>query len=193
MQISKEKFNRGDWFRLFLVCAFPLHLWTILMVFRDVNWVAERTTSWDALGFGGYALFYTLIESLLLFGFVALLGFLIPKTWNKVLRFDVLSLVAFVLAGWAILEQLILIVFWGKLRNLAASIPFLSAKPWPAQFLFAALVAISVAVPLLLLLRSEKVQGWVNAVLERLTLLSTLYLFFDVVGIIIIIFRNIKA
>lgn len=190
---TKSKFDRSDWFKLFLVCAFPLHLWTILMVFRDVNWVAERTTSWDAVGFSGYALFYTLIESLLLFGFTALLGLIIPKNWNLTLRFEVLSLVAFILAGWSIMEQLILIVFWGWLRHLANTITFLITQPWSAYVIFAGLIVISVTVPLLLLRKYKGLQIKVYSVLERLTLLSGLYLFLDFIGIIIIIIRNIKA
>jgi hypothetical protein len=190
---SKSKFDRSDWFKLFLVCAFPLHLWTILMVFRDVNWVAERTTSWDAVGFSGYALFYTLIESLLLFGFIALLGFIIPKNWNLTLRFVVLSLVAFILAGWSIMEQLILIVFWGWLRHLADTLTFLFTSPWSAYVLFAGLIVISVTVPLLLLRKHPGLQEKVYSVLERLTLLSGLYLFIDVIGMIIILIRNIKV
>ena len=193
MENSIQKFDRSDWFRLFLVCAFPLHLWTILMVFRDVSWVAERTTSWDALGFSGYALFYSLIESALLFGFIALLSLLIPKSWNKILRFSILGLLAFALAGWSIIEQLILIVFWGRLRNLASSLSFLASTSWSAPLLFAGLVAISVAVPILLLRKHKKLQNAVFSILERLSLLSGLYLFLDVVGIVIIIFRNIKG
>jgi hypothetical protein len=193
MEKSKNKFNRGDWFRLFLVCAFPLHLWTILMVFRDVNWVAERTTAWDALGFSGYALFYTLIESLLLFIFMALLSLLLPKAWNKTLRFTVLSLISFLLAGWSIIEQLILIVFWGKLRHLAQTVTFLATSPGAAQLVFAALVAISVSVPLLLLRKNNKLQQGFLSILERLTLLSGLYLFLDAVGLVIIIYRNITG
>ena len=190
---SKSKFDRSDWFKLFLVCAFPLHLWTILMVFRDVNWVAERTTNWDAVGFSGYALFYTLIESLLLFGFIALLGFIIPKNWNITLRFVVLSLVAFILAGWSIMEQLILIVFWGWLRHLADTLTFLFTSPWSAYVIFAGLIVISVTVPLLLLRKHPGLQEKVYSVLERLTLLSGLYLFIDVIGMIIILIRNIKV
>ena len=191
MKKSNQKFNRGDWFKLFLVCAFPLHLWTILMVFRDVNWVAERTTPWDALGFSGYALFYTLIESLLLFGFIALLSLLVPKDWNKTLRFAVLSLLAFALAGWSIMEQLILIVLWGRLQRLATSLTFLTTSPLVGQAIFAGLIAISVAIPLILLRKSKKFQQGVYSLLERLTLLSGLYLFLDAVGIGIIIYRNI--
>lgn len=190
---SKSKFDRSDWFKLFLVCAFPLHLWTILMVFRDVNWVAERTTSWDALGFSGYALFYTLIESLLLFGFIALLGFIIPKNWNLTLRFVILSLIAFILAGWSIMEQLILIIFWGWLRHLADSFTFLITQPWSSYVIFAGLIVISMTVPLLLLRKYKGLQTKVYSVLDRLTLLSGLYLFLDAIGIIVIIIRNVRV
>ena len=163
------------------------------MVFRDVTWVAERTTAWDAVGFSGYALFYTLIETLLLFGFIALLSLLVPRSWNKTLRFAVLSLLAFALAGWSIMEQLILIVLWSRLQRLAASLTFLATSPVAVQVIFAALIIISVAVPLLLLRKSKKFQQGVYSLLERLSLLSGLYLFFDAIGIIIIIYRNIRG
>ncbi len=163
------------------------------MVFRDVNWVAERTTSWDALGFSGYALFYTLIESLLLFGFIALLGFIIPKNWNLTLRFVILSLIAFILAGWSIMEQLILIIFWGWLRHLADSFTFLITQPWSSYVIFAGLIVISVTVPLLLLRKYKGLQAKVYSVLDRLTLLSGLYLFLDAIGIIVIIIRNVRV
>ena len=107
------KFTRADWFKLFLLASFPLHIWTLLMAFRDVNWVAERTTMWDGIGFVSYALLYTLVESALLFGFMALLSLLTPRNWNRTLRLTVLGSLGFLLAGWSILEQLILIVFYG--------------------------------------------------------------------------------
>jgi len=190
--LSEQKFSRADWFRLFLVCAFPLHLWTLLMAFRDINWVAERTTSWDALGFMGYAMFYTLIESALLFGFIALLSLLLPRTWKKSMRFVTLSLLAFVLAGWSIIEQLILIIFYGRLRQLGAVWPWLSNTSAP-MWIAAALVTLSAVVPLLILHGRSKLQSGVEAVLERLTILSGLYLFLDGAGLIVILIRNLAG
>lgn len=189
---TEQKFTPADWFRLFLVCAFPLHLWTLLMAFRDVNWVAERTTTWDALGFTGYALFYTLIESVLLFGFIALLSLLLPRGWSRSMRFVTLSLLAFVLAGWSIVEQLILIVFYGRLRHLGAALPWLGGTAAP-MWITAALVALTVIVPLLILNGRSKLQSGVEAVLERLTILSGLYLVLDGVGLIVILIRNLAG
>ncbi len=189
---TNSKLTRADWFKLFLVCAFPLHLWTLLMVFRDINWVAERTTMWDAVGFTGYALFYTLLESILLTGFVALLGLIFPRGWGKTMRFLVMSLLAMVLASWSIMEQLILIVFFGRLRKLGMANPWL-ANPWVWGSIFVALIAITVLVPILLLRDKEKLRKNTYALLERLTTLSGLYLFLDAIGIVVIIIRNIAG
>jgi hypothetical protein len=162
------------------------------MVFRDINWVAERTTMWDAIGFSGYALFYTLLESILLTGFVALLNLLFPRNWGHKLRFLVMSLIAMVLAGWSIMEQLILIVFYGRLRKLGMAQPWL-ANPWVWGSIFVVLIIISVGVPILLLRDNEKLQKSTYGFLERLTTLSGLYLFLDAAGIVLIIIRNIAG
>lgn len=157
------------------------------MVFRDVNWVAERTTSWDALGFTGYALFYTLLESILLYGFVSLLSLLAPRNWSKSMRFVSLSLIGFALAGWSIIEQLILIIFFGRLRKLGMANPWLVGA---APLIIAGLIALSIALPLLILRKSIKLQKTSVEILDRLTMLSGLYLFLDFAGIVVILIRN---
>jgi hypothetical protein len=189
---TNSKFSRADWFNLFLICAFPLHLWTLLMVFRDINWVAERTTIWDGIGFSSYALFYTLLESLLLTGFVALLGLLFPKEWSKRMRFLMMSLLAFVLAGWSIAEQLILIVLFGRLRKFGMANPWL-ADEWVWGSIFVVLIVLTLVVPLLMLRNNPKLQKNVKSFLDRLMILSGLYLFLDGIGIVIIIIRNIAG
>lgn len=190
MQKTRQPFTKNDYFNLFLVSAFPLHLWTILMMMRDINWVAERSTTWDAVGFSGYALLYTLAESVFLFGFVLLLSLLLPRHWNKTLRFTVLSVVAFVLAGWSIMEQLILIVLWTRLQALPVRLPFLAAGRWVPLTITAVLVTLSIAVPLALLSKSEKLHRNVFNILERLTILSGLYLFLDAVAFVVVLVRN---
>ncbi len=190
MKVTSQHFKAGDRFKLFLVCAFPLHVWTILMALRDVSWVAERTTPWDSLGFSAYALLYTLAESLLLFVFILLLSLLIPKNWPITLRFTALSLLAFALAGWSIIEQLILVLGYDSLVRWLSPLTFLHHSPGIGQAITALIVAVSVAVPLLLLRRYEKMQNGFFALLDRLTMLSGLYLFLDLLAIFLIVYRN---
>jgi hypothetical protein len=184
------KFTRADWFKLFLLASFPLHIWTLLMAFRDVNWVAERTTMWDGIGFVSYALLYTLVESALLFGFIALLSLLTPRNWNRTLRLTVLGSLGFLLAGWSILEQLILIVFYGRLRKLGMALPNFFGQLWIPMTMLVVLITISALVPIWLLHTKPGFRKGLNTVFDRLILLSGLYLFLDFAGIILIIIRN---
>ena len=62
-----KRYSKQGLWNLFLICAFPLHVWTIILAFRDFSWVTERTNSWDALGVVSYGLIFALIESVAVF------------------------------------------------------------------------------------------------------------------------------
>jgi hypothetical protein len=49
-----------------------------------------------------------------------------------------------------------------------------------------------VLVPALWVARSDKALGTLRELIDRLSLLASFYLFFDLVGIIIVIIRNIR-
>jgi hypothetical protein len=187
----KSQFKRSDLLKLFLTTAFPLHVWTIVMALRDIGWVAEGRTISGAIGFSAYVLLYTLFESLLLWGFLLLLGLLISRKWSKGQRLSALGSVAILLAGWSILEQIILVLYLDKMINFLGRFAFLAASPWIGIAALGLLVTASFALPLFLVLRSPKLSNKLNAFFDRLNLLSGMYLFFDAVAIIIIIIRNI--
>jgi hypothetical protein len=187
---TSNQFQRSDILKLFLTAAFPLHVWTIIMTLRDVGWVVEDRSVSGAVGFSAYVLLYTLFESLLLWGFLLLLGLLISRKWGKDQRLTALGLVAMVLAGWSILEQIILVLYLDKVVNLLSRFAFLGTSPWIGMAALGLLVTVSFALPLLLVLRSPEFSRKVYAVFDRLNLLSGMYLFFDVIAIIIVIVRN---
>jgi hypothetical protein len=54
------------------------------------------------------------------------------------------------------------------------------------------LVAPTVIVPAWWVLRSNKVLRFMRGLIERLSLLTTVYLFFDAVGLVIVIIRNLS-
>lgn len=73
------------------MCAFPLHLWTLILSFRDFSWVTERTNAWDAVGVVSYGLLFAFVESLIIFCIMALLGFLVSSKWDEPRRIALLS------------------------------------------------------------------------------------------------------
>ena len=168
----------------------PTHIWTIILVLRDISWVTERTNAWDAVGVGAYGLLIALVESLFVFVIALGLGFLISKYWDEDTRVGLMSSLIFLVAVWAMLGQLYALseypvpeFIYGLLVN--------SARPLRNIYgLVFILGAISVVPIVYLLLNSKRTRKLVSDLIERLSLLAGLYLFFDVAAVIIILIRN---
>lgn len=173
------------------MCAFPIHLWAIILIFRDVSWVAERTNMWDAIGAASYGLVLAFIESLIFFTASILLGLLVPTKWHEDRRVALLSVLALVTTLWAIEGQAYFV--WGSYVP-EPVLRFLGTLEHPLRFLYAGvlvLVVPTILIPVYLVLKSDRFLNLMQGLVERLSLLTMLYLFFDFLGLIIIIIRNI--
>ena len=190
LAIFKRYYTKSDIFNLFMIVAFPIHLWSIYLILSDIEWVAERTVFADAIGYASYSLVFALLESLILLIPLVLLGFLLPKAWNGRQRIAMLGTLFVVVSVWAIIAQVYNIVdkepytIWWRI--------IYHTQRFEIYTFFAMLLILlaSAGVPAYFITRSEK---WVNAaqaVIERLVLLSALYLVFDLIGLVIVIFRN---
>lgn len=186
-----NRYSRPGLWSLFLICAFPLHVWTIILFLRDVSWLSERTNLWDAIGVGAYGLLYAFVESVLVFVVVALLGlFLTPRHWAVEKRISFLSLLVLILSVWGMIAQLLflwkvfppdwvvgLLIRWGR--------PLMGLYLISLSF-----VVPSVVLPVYLFLRSEGMTRSIREFNERLAPLMTAYLVLDLAGLIIVIIRN---
>jgi hypothetical protein len=184
-------YSKQSLWSLFLICAFPLHLWTIILALRDFSWVSERTNSWDAVGVLSYGLIFTFIESVAVFLVATLLGFLISKKWNEDRRVTLMGLLVLIASIWAMVNYL---YFMLNLSIPGETVLFIAGLAHPLRFIYAvalALVGLTVALPTFFMLRSEKFVKGVQGLFERLSLLTLFYLFFDVVGLVIVIVRNV--
>ena len=186
-----KRYSKQGLWSLFLICAFPLHVWTIILAFRDFSWVTERTNSWDALGVVSYGLIFAFIESVVVFLITILLGFLTSKKWSEDRRIALMGILVFVASLWAMVSYLYFL--------LGVSIPgeailFLANLAHPLRFLYVVsliLIIPTVALPAYFVLKSEKFLKGVQGFFERLSLLTLFYLFFDFVGLVIVIIRNV--
>jgi hypothetical protein len=189
--ISKPAwYSRQGLWSLFLVCAFPLHVWTILLAFRDFSWVAERTQPWDAIGVLAYALVFAFVESLVVFLVAVLLGFLLPRRWEPGKRIALLSILVLVTSVWAMLGQLF---FLWNLSLPSAAIQLLAQNAHPLRVLYAGflvLVVPTVLVPIYLVLRSEGTTRVILNLVDRLSTLSSIYLFLDAASLVVVVIRN---
>lgn len=185
-----RRYSRQGLWSLFLMCALPLHAWTMIMAFRDLSWLTDRTNAWDAIGVLCYGLLFALIESLLVFLLAALLGFLIPGRWDQEQRIAVLTVLVLVLSLWAMAEQLFFLL---NVRVPSAIIGLLVRADHPLRALnliILAAVAVTLMIPVLQVLRSKRALAFVGGMIERLSVLAMFYLVFDVAGLVIVLVRN---
>ena len=183
--------KQGLW-SLFLTCAFPLHFWAILLIFNDVAWVAKRTNAWDAVGVASYGLVFAFIESVIIFLIATLLGFLISKKWDEKRRVALMSALVLILSLWAIAGQ------GYFLLNVSLPLPAgwilsIGRMGHPVRFLSAVVlifVSLTMLLPTYLILKSEKTLRFVIDAIERISLLAMFYLFFDLIGLLVLIIRN---
>jgi hypothetical protein len=173
------------------VCAFPLHLWALILIFRDLSWVAERTNMWDAIGVAAYGLVLAFIESVLFFAAITIVGLMISTKWNEDRRIALLSILALVTSLWAIDDQAYFI--WGSYVP-EQVLRYIGSSEHPLRLLYAsclALVVPTIIIPVYLVLKSDRFLNLMQGLIERLSLLTMLYLFFDLLGLIVVIIRNI--
>jgi hypothetical protein len=175
------------------MCAFPLHIWTLILIFNDFAWVAKRTNVWDAFAVGSYGLVFALIESAIVFLGVVILGFLVSAKWEENRRLALMSVLVLITSLWAMFGQLYF------LAHLSISLPealalFLLRSGHPVRYLnliAALIVGLTALAPAFFILKSQNAVRFVMSSIERISLLTTFYLFFDLIGLIIVILRNI--
>ena len=185
-------YSRQGLWSLFLVCAFPLHFWTLILVFRDISWLTERTNAWDAIGVASYGMIFAFTESVVIFLIVALLGLLTPKHWETDRRIAFLALLILITSIWGMISQLLFL--WNVSLPVQA-IQFLRSSDHPLRILYAACLVVvtpTVLLPIYSFIRSKKAVTFMQNLMERLSLLTIFYLFFDLLALIIVIIRNIN-
>ena len=180
----------GYFFKTFLIVTFPLHVWAILMIFRDFEFVSERTEIWDAIGYGSYSLLFTLIESLMLAVIVWLFSLLLPRKWDIQRSLDVTGSIFIILAGASIVDMAF--HAFDQARISKQYLYGLANYPTQTYLLIAGTVLITSAAVFFIILKAQRGEAIISEVFERIMLLSYFYLFLDFIGIVIVIIRNLS-
>ncbi len=184
------RYTRAGLWSLFLMCALPQQAWTMVLAFRDLAWLTDRTNAWDAIGVLCYGLLFALVESLLLFLLIACLGVLLPRRWEPERRIALLGIFALVLSLWAIVAQLF---FLAKMRFSEGILAFLVASAHPLWVIYGVLLVIvstTFVLPTLMIGRPGNGLKGAAALIDRLGLLAMFYLVFDVAALVVVVIRN---
>lgn len=185
------RFSKQHAWKFFLVIAFPIHLWAIILWFLDFETVAQRTNIWDAVGEGAYFLIFAFFESVVIFGLLFVLLLLLPKRLDENKTYLVVATLYLVIAGWFLLEQARFLPFlpednWLILRlQLVDSLRSNTGKVLAVVFLGSIVLTPS------LVLRYEKIGTVISSLFERIGTLSILYLILDIFSLVVVIVRNV--
>jgi hypothetical protein len=164
---------------LFSACAFPVHIWAILNLLRELPAWLLRLSAWELIGVVAYALAFAFIESLLFFLVLVLLAAVLPPKLFRDRLVATGTMIVTVTSVWAAAAHYNseAIRLWG-LRNFG---------------LWGGLYAASILGGWILVYRAERVEGTLVAVADRLAVLAGLYCVVDVAAIAIVFVRNVAG
>ena len=182
MQKLKSKLPlRKELLAVFSTAVFITFSWSIYRMFFQVpSWLFYLTLN-DILWITAYVVGFALLESALLLGFMILLSILYPAKHFKAKFVAQSSLVLLVLTIGALLYQqnIGMLKWWGWLEFLIFILAFIASLT---------LLVLSFS---FLFDRLARLKSLMEAIADRLTVFSLIYIPLGVLGLLVIIFRNI--
>lgn len=170
--------SRQDLTLTFSGVAFLIHVWAIINMFYIVPAWVLRMNIGQLSGSIAYILAFALFESLLVWGLLVMLAVILPGAW---LRENFLAQATSLVLLTAIFSIVVhfnyAFLVTNRIYLLALAITYL---PCAATISF-------------LVRRYRKIETALRGILDRLTVLTALYIFFDFVSLVVIAIRNITG
>ncbi len=189
---AADRYTKQGLWSLFLMSVFPQHLWTLILVFRDMSWIIKRTNVWDAIGNASYAMVYAFFESVMVFCVLVLMGLITPKRWEVNKRIAFLTVLFLTAAIWGMVSQLLYLWTIWLPQSVLQTIAETGRPLFMLYLISLALVGLTVTLPVFTFLVWKKAIPVTLDFMDRISTLSTLYLFLDVVGLVIVVIRNLS-
>lgn len=182
LAVFRNKWSaRAEYFRLFLVCSFPVHVWAYINLLNDLPAMQLQMGIWRMLGVAAYVLTFALLESMFIFGLIYITSFILPETLFGVQFLQVASI--FILTASI---PVIFIHLYDQRKISSFTFP-----GWVALWVLTGLSIFILGV--YWLNRSPRFQARVQSAVGGLVVLSFVYLSLDILGLLVILIRNVFA
>ena len=174
---------------IFSVCVFTTHVWSIINLLRVVPSLLLIASTSEMVGVVAYTLVFTLLESVLILGFVLIAGLVFPSKLFKGKFTTIMTSFILFTAVWSLpfhfggsillfltqfVQGMVLIIFMVLLLSLWGTFYIIVLLKLPKS-----------------LSSDENIEAKVVSFMERLVVLSAIYIVFDVLSIIVVGVRNI--
>ena len=170
--------SSNEYFQLFLICLLPVNIWAIITMMRRLPTLILLMSTANLLSVGAYILAFALLESVFVFGFIFLVSLMIPKRLlgSKFVPIGtIFILIAAISAG---------IVHLYDIWDFEA----LELDIWAGMWTLVGILAVGLLG--YWVHRDNKVEAFTKSVTERLSILSMVYLCADILGLFVVLFRN---
>lgn len=157
-----------------------------------MSWIIKRTNVWDAIGNASYAMVYAFFESVMVFCVLVLMGLITPKRWGVNKRIAFLTVLFLTAAIWGMVSQLLYLWTIWLPQSVLQTIAETGRPLFMLYLISLALVGLTVTLPVFTFLVWKKAIPVTLDFMDRISTLSTLYLFLDVVGLVIVVIRNLS-
>ena len=166
----------GDLSLSFGAIAFPVHVWAIVNILAIFPSWLLRLSLGELAGAVSYPLVAALLESGILWIIWVGLSYLLPQKWLAQKFVALSSALVWLLVAWAVLAQYNFdrIVQWGPSQLLPGLL----------------LVALTLGLVYWLVQRYGRLEGWIRRLAQGLGVLTYFYLVFDLLGLAVVILRN---
>lgn len=178
MDIFRRKFPaRAELFYTFATGVFFIHLWTFYNVFHEVPAWVIRMSLWEVIGVISYVLLFALIDSLLLAAGLTAVAVVLPNGWFRDHFMAQGSVAALLISAFAVFFHL-----WGDALDI-----------WSFKRLlfWGGIAGLTVVLLSFAVNRIPKVSGYIRGAVERIAVVSAIYLFLDFSSVVIVLVRNI--
>jgi len=168
--------SRHDISYAYLAGLFPIQAWALYNSLHEAPAWSLKFSLWDLIGVFSYIEAFVLLESIIVFLPLLLLAALLPARWFRSRFVASCTAIVYVSAGWFILAHIhdYTVREW-SLRQLL---------PWFAAFL------LSQGLILVLICNSRRLESVIVSVVDRVAVLSIVYLSMTLAGVFIVLIRN---
>jgi hypothetical protein len=177
LAIFRNRLPSGqDAFLVLVACSFPIFVWSAVQFLQELPAFIIREGTWNIIGLVAYTQMFALRESLVVSFFFFLLGALLPARFFRDKIVPLTAGMVFTAAFW----------FAFMLYN----IDIIGEKRWLQLAVWASSLAVAQAAVYIGVLRRQRLAAAVRAAVERLGVLTAIYLATGIIGFVIVVIRN---
>ncbi len=186
-KLFNNEYVRGLW-GVFSSASFCAYNWSLMVFFWDLPSFLLRWSAGDILGYAAYQFMFALLESILITIFIAALGLFLPAKYlkNNIRASGTALVIAFVINSVIFKERLAFIDWMADILSMntftAAQIVI---EAWAVSLII-------LPIGLVLTTKNERVGRVINNFVENLSVLVSLYVILSLLGILVVIFRNVN-